>query len=65
MPAGEMRPAGYFVLHHGLWLARPVYAYGRWMRRIPDVYRGFVLDEAAPDDVTVREDLTSRHPRHP
>ena len=45
MPDGEMQPAGYVVLQHAVRLDRPVYAYGRWMARIPGEYRRSVLDE--------------------
>lgn len=50
LPAGEMRPAGYVLLGHGVRLGRPVKAYQRWMARIPEVYREAVLaiDEPAP-----------------
>jgi chromosome partitioning protein len=50
LPTGDMRPAGYVLLQHGVRLGRPVEAYQRWMRRIPDVYRTTVLDQegAAP-----------------
>lgn len=45
LPAGEMTPAGYIVLQHAVRLDRPVRAYGRWLERIPAVYREAVLGE--------------------
>lgn len=47
LPAGEMIPAGYVVLQHAVRLDRPVRAYGRWLERIPAVYREAVLGEKA------------------
>jgi hypothetical protein len=37
LPSGDMHPAGYVLLGHGLRLGRPVQAYERWMARIPSV----------------------------
>jgi chromosome partitioning protein len=45
LPAGDMRPAGYILLQHGVRLGQPVTAYRRWMDRIPTVYRSDVLAE--------------------
>ncbi len=45
LPAGEMTPTGYVVLQHAVRLDRPVRAYGRWLERIPSVYREAVLGE--------------------
>jgi len=45
LPGGDMRPAGYVVLQHAVRLDRPVRAYGRWLQRIPAVYREAVLGE--------------------
>lgn len=43
LPPGSMTPAGYVVLQHAVRLDRPVRAYGRWLERIPAVYRESVL----------------------
>lgn len=51
LPAGVMRPSGYVVLQHSVRLDRPVYAYNRWIDRIPTVYREAVLGQ--PDGVSV------------
>jgi len=57
LPAGEIKPIGYVVLQHAVRESRPVKAYQRWIRRIPETYRKAVLDEvdirnppAAADD---------------
>ncbi|MGC1129665.1 MAG: ParA family protein [Candidatus Acidiferrales bacterium] len=45
LPKGQMEPAGYLVLQHAVRLDRPVRAYGKWLKRIPAVYREAVLNE--------------------
>ncbi|MBI3664802.1 MAG: AAA family ATPase [Acidobacteria bacterium] len=45
LPEGLMTPAGYVVLQHAVRLDRPVRAYGRWLDRIPAVYRESVLGQ--------------------
>ncbi|MGH9072107.1 MAG: ParA family protein, partial [Acidimicrobiales bacterium] len=47
-PAGEMNPIGYVVLQHTVRLDRPVKAYDRWLRRIPEEFHRAVLGEAEP-----------------
>lgn len=53
LPQGEMQPAGYVVMQHGLRDNRPVKAYKRWMDRIPQTYRESILHESgsAPEEV--------------
>jgi cellulose biosynthesis protein BcsQ len=48
LPEGRMDPIGYVLLQHGVRLGRPVAAYQRWMKRIPEVYRVDVLGANAP-----------------
>ncbi|WP_326555144.1 ParA family protein [Micromonospora sp. NBC_01813] len=48
LPAGQMAPAGYVVLGHGVRIGQPVQAYQRWMDRIPEVYRTSVLNISEP-----------------
>jgi chromosome partitioning protein len=48
LPKGRMEPAGYVVLQHAVRLDRPVRAYGKWLSRIPAVYREAVLNEVPP-----------------
>jgi len=47
MPTGRMRPTGYVVMQHVERRNRPVKAYQRWVEKIPEVYRRYVLDESA------------------
>jgi len=51
-----MEPAGYVILQQGVRLDRPVQAYGRWIRRIPSVYREAVLDQPDGKSVAIEED---------
>lgn len=48
LPAGTMSPLGYVLTGHGERAGRPVKAYRRWMRRIPQVYRTYVLASSEP-----------------
>ena len=45
LPQGEMQPIGYLCQQHSVRLDRPVKAYDKWVKRIPEVYRISVLDE--------------------
>ena len=62
LPAGDMKPMGYVVLQHNVrssrpGLDRPVKAYLKWAKRLPKVYRKFVLDEAtSTEGVAVEND---------
>ena len=56
LPAGEMRPLGYIVKQHTVYLSRPVYAYGRWMNAIPMEYSKSVLREAKPKQTPIDAD---------
>jgi hypothetical protein len=49
LPQGRMFPIGYLVQQHSVRLSRPVKAYDRWVRRIPNTYRTHVLEEAETD----------------
>jgi cellulose biosynthesis protein BcsQ len=52
LPSGRMGPLGYVVQQHGVRLSRPVAAYDRWVRRIPEEYARSVLAEASPAATT-------------
>ncbi len=39
LPSADIVPAGYIVLQHAVRAGRPVQAYQRWIKRIPDIYR--------------------------
>lgn len=56
-PLGRMDPLGYVVQQHAVRLDRPVEAYGRWMARIPAVYREAILtDGAGEPPPAIRQD---------
>ena len=48
LPAGDITPAGYIVMQHAVRADRPVKAYQKWMKRIPEVYRNEVLNDDTP-----------------
>lgn len=56
LPQGRMEPVGYTVQQHSVRLDRPVKAYRRWIRRMPNVYREEILEEPSDDSVDVRSD---------
>lgn len=43
LPPGEMKPVGYVIMQHGERLDRPVKAYGKWVGRIPETFRQYVM----------------------
>lgn len=43
LPTGEMNPIGYVCQQYGVRWNRPVQAYDKWMKRIPQVYRTAML----------------------
>jgi len=47
LPAGTIDPLGYIVTRHSVLAGRPARAFGRWIERIPDQYREFVLAHPA------------------
>lgn len=55
-PMGEMQPAGYVVMQHGIRDNRPVKAYQRWLDRIPGVYRESILDRTVNKPPTPEKD---------
>ena len=48
LPPGRIEPAGYVVLQHTIRLDRPVYAYARWLERIPELYARLVVQGPVP-----------------
>jgi chromosome partitioning protein len=56
IPKGEMHPVGYIVMQHAVRLDRPVQAYERWMKRIPNVYREAVMQDKKGTKVSVQKD---------
>lgn len=45
LPKGRMEPAGYVVQQHSVRLSRPVKAFDKWLRRIPEAYATHLLGE--------------------
>lgn len=56
LPSGNMRPIGYVVLQHAVRLDRPVKSYEKWMARIPEVYREFVLNKSLAGQLSLDND---------
>jgi cellulose biosynthesis protein BcsQ len=44
LPKGTIEPLGYIVLQHSVRVDRPVMAYERWVKRIPQTYQDEVAD---------------------
>jgi len=44
LPAGTMHPIGYVVMQHSNMGSRPVKSYQRWVDRIPETYRKYILN---------------------
>lgn len=51
LPQGKILPIGYLVQQHSVRLSRPVKAYDKWVKRMPNVYRKHILEEAESDFV--------------
>ncbi len=45
LPTTSMNPIGYVVLQHAVRLDRPVAAYVKWLKRIPNEYRSAILQD--------------------
>lgn len=56
LPQGRMQPIGYLCQQHGVRLDRPVKAYDKWVQRIPEVYREFVLNEVISGKIRQEDD---------
>ncbi|SRR6266700_2128985 len=57
LPSGKIQPIGYCVQQHSVRLDRPVQAYDKWIRQIPNVYRRSVLGlDQAKSDIAVDKD---------
>ncbi len=56
LPEGDMRPVGYIVMRHSITAGRPARAYSRWIARMPDQYREYVLNESDHKSVEVSDD---------
>lgn len=45
LPTADVLPAGYIVMQHAVRAGRPVQAYQKWIKRIPNVYRKEALEQ--------------------
>jgi cellulose biosynthesis protein BcsQ len=62
LPSGRMSPIGYIVMRHSVLAGRPARAFGKWIARIPDQYKRFLLDSepASVPDVEADPDRLGR-----
>ena len=56
IPEGRMSAAGYVAMQHAVRLDRPVQAYQKWMKRIPDVYREAVMEQSRSEGLEPHND---------
>jgi hypothetical protein len=56
LPEGDMLTIGYVCQQYGVRMDRPVQAYDKWIKRIPTVYREFVLNQKKFDDININND---------
>ncbi len=56
LPEGQMKPIGYLCQQHSVRLDRPVKAYDKWIKRIPNMYRQSVLNENKVKNIQPAED---------
>lgn len=59
-----MNPLGYVVLQHALRLDRRMKAYGKWMARIPAVYREAVMNETPSENTAPEHAVTIQQDPH-
>ena len=57
LPEGEMKQIGYLCQQHGVRLDRPVIAYDKWVKRIPNTYRKCILDKPEEENLSPEQDL--------
>jgi chromosome partitioning protein len=56
LPRGAMTPLGYIVMQHSEHKKHPVKSYTKWVCRIPQAYREFVLSDSLAGQLAVEED---------
>ena len=57
LPSADITPAGYIVMQHAVLGGRPVLAYRKWLRRIPEVYRAEALGQMNSGTETDADDV--------
>ena len=67
LPCGKMEVIGYLAQQHSVRFDRPVKAYDKWINRVPQEYRKWVLDQAPGASILPENDsyclATIRHYR--
>ena len=67
LPTADILPAGYVVMQHAVRAGRPVQAYQKWIKRIPNVYRKEALEQTGSTVSSTEDDseclATLRHYR--
>ena len=67
LPTADILPAGYVVMQHAVREGRPVQAYQKWIKRIPNVYRKEALGQTGSTVSSTEDDseclATLRHYR--
>jgi chromosome partitioning protein len=56
LPKGSMKPVGYIIQQHTIRSDRPVKAYDRWMKKIPQEYHRVVLEESNINEINYEDD---------
>jgi len=56
LPEGNMQPIGYLCQQHSVRLDRPVKAYDKWVKRIPNIYRQAVLEKDKDSNIELEND---------
>lgn len=57
LPSADITPAGYVVIQHAVRSGRPVQAYRKWLRRIPEVYRTEAFGDRDTGSVPAADDV--------
>ena len=56
LPDGRMNPIGYIVMQHSVRRDRPVKSYEKWIARIPQTYRRYVMGQLDNASIALGED---------
>ena len=56
LPSADTLPAGYIVMQHAVRVGRPVQAYEKWIKRIPNVYRKEALEQTGSSVSSTEDD---------
>ena len=56
LPTADILPAGYIVMQHAVRAGRPVQAYRKWIKRIPNVYRKEALEQTGSSASSTEND---------